>query len=43
MSENKCNSCGEEFDLPKEVAADDGSEYVCPFCGSLEWDTNNDE
>lgn len=34
--ENKCDSCGEEFDEP---IIGDSEEYVCPFCGSPDWDT----
>lgn len=37
--ENKCNECCEEFEIPKQ----EGEEFVCPYCGSLEWDTNLDE
>jgi len=43
--ENKCNSCGEEFDEPNNNQAmndSDSEEYVCPFCGSEDWDTNYD-
>lgn len=34
--ENKCNSCGEEFDEPRQEEDD----FVCPFCGAEDWDTN---
>lgn len=37
--ENKCNACGEEFDEPKMK----GEEFLCPFCGSEDWDTSQDE
>ena len=36
--ENKCNECGEEFNVPEQA----GEEFVCPFCKSLDWDTNNE-
>lgn len=37
--ENKCNSCGEEFNEPKQVSDD---AFGCPFCDSSDFDNLED-
>lgn len=37
--ENKCNECGEEFDMP-DMNLKRQEASVCPFCWSEDWDTN---
>lgn len=44
--ENTCKSCGNDFDEPvllENDCAECNEDYVCPHCGSMDWDTNNDE
>lgn len=39
--EHICNSCGEEFAEPvllESICTECSEEYVCPHCGSQDWE-----
>ncbi len=42
MDANICNTCGETFEDPETVEAEDGAISLCPFCKSEDWTASED-